>query len=171
MGPGLQGAGPRGPGAPGKWRTRDGFVDAVEAVIKQDVVDIMLVSVSDSSASSHATPSPATGMKPAIRADDATNISVMRGSPYATMPSRPSPRRLAVARAFGRGDAKPNARNLTHRSRPLWRTDDDVFSTPIRSLEGLQRLSRRRGRRSDFRYFFEVFNPDAGLICTDVMPY
>ena len=49
MGPGLHAVGPAagGQGATPRFRTRAEFLDSIEAVVKQDVVDIMLTSVSN----------------------------------------------------------------------------------------------------------------------------
>ena len=151
-------------------RTRDEFIEAIEAVIKQDVVDIMLVSASNLERLVARDAFAGTGVKPAIRANDATDIWVVRGSPYATQAVAAVPHRLAVAGALGRGDAQSQRQDRADRPRPLFRH--------------LQRRSRRRSRlargfsafradaaANDFRYFLEVFNPNAGLIPPDVMPY
>ena len=49
MGPGLHAVGPaREPdGAAARLRTREEFLDSIEAIIRQDIVDIMLTSVSN----------------------------------------------------------------------------------------------------------------------------
>ena len=46
MGPGLHAVGPASAGA--RFKTRAEFLDSIEAIVKQDVVDIMLTSVSNS---------------------------------------------------------------------------------------------------------------------------
>ena len=49
MGPGLHAVGParRHNGEAPRFRTRAEFIDSIEAIVKQDVVDIMLTSVSN----------------------------------------------------------------------------------------------------------------------------
>jgi len=143
-GAGLQGAGPARAGAPGKWRTREAFIGGVETVIKQDVVDIMLVSVSNLERLVAHDAFAATGVKPAIRANDATDIWVMRGSPYATKPSRRSAR-LVVAGAVGRRHAAPQRQGRADRSRPLFRHLQRRSRRRPRVARSLQRVSRRRG--------------------------
>ena len=170
MGPGLQGAGPARAGAPGKWRTREAFIGGVETVIKQDVVDIMLVSVSNLERLVAHDAFAATGVKPAIRANDATDIWVMRGSPYATKPSRPF--RTASLSRVRSGGAMP------HPNAKVALTDLGLYSVTFSGdldadRESLEAFSafRADAAANDFRYFFEVFNPNAGLIAPDVMPY
>ena len=169
-GPGIQGAGPARPGAPGKWRTREAFVDGVEAVIKQDVVDIMLVSVSNLERLVARDAFAGTGVKPAIRANDATDIWVVRGSPYATKPSRPF--RTASLSRVRSGGATP------HPNAKIALTDLGLYSVTFSGdldadLAHLEAFSafRAEAAANDFRYFLEVFNPNAGLIAPDVMPY
>jgi len=170
MGPGIQGAGPARAGEPGKWRTREAFVNGVEAVIKQDVVDIMLVSASNLERLVARDAFADTGVKPAIRANDATDVWVVRGSPYATKPSRPF--RTASLSRVRSGGATP------HPNAKIALTDLGLYSVTfsgdldadIASLEAFSAF-RADAAANDFRYFFEVFNPNAGLIAPDVMPY
>jgi hypothetical protein len=170
MGPGLQGAGPPRPGAPGKWRTREAFIDGVEAVIKQDVVDIMLTSASNLERLVARDAFAGTGVKPAVRANDATDIWVVRGSPYATKPSRPF--RSASLSRVRSGGATP------HPNAKIALTDLGLYSVTfsgdldadLAHLEAFNAF-RAEAAANDFRYFLEVFNPNAGLIAPDVMPY
>jgi hypothetical protein len=139
-------------------------------VIKQDVVDIMLVSVSNLERLVAHDAFAATGVKPAIRANDATDIWVMRGSPYATKPSRPF--RTASLSRVRSGGAMP------HPNAKVALTDLGLYSVTFSGdldadRESLEAFSafRADAAANDFRYFFEVFNPNAGLIAPDVMPY
>ena len=145
-GPGIQGAGPARSGEPGKWRTREEFIDGVEAVIKQDIVDIMLVSASNLERLVARDAFAGTGVKPAIRANDATDIWVVRGStlPEASRRGRSAPPRC---RACARAGATP------HPNAKIALTDLGLYSVTfssdldadLASLRGLQRIPRRRG--------------------------
>ena len=65
MGPGLHAVGPAPTTAGGAaFRTRAEFLDSIEAIVKQDIVDIMLTSVSNLESSSSATPSPERASSP-----------------------------------------------------------------------------------------------------------
>ena len=170
MGPGLQGAGPARSGEPGKWQTREQFIDGVEAIVKQDVVDIMLVSASNLERLAARNAFADTGVKPAIRANDATDVWVMRGSPYASKPSLPF--RTASLSRVRSGSATP------HPDAKIALTDLGLYSVTfsgdlqadLASLEAFNAF-RADAEANDFRYFLEVFNPNAGLIPPDVMPY
>ena len=161
MGPGIQGAGPDRSGQSGKWRTREAFIDGVEAVIKQDVVDIMLTRPPISNAWSARDAFAGTGVKPAIRANDATDIWGVRGATYATKPSRPF--RSASLSRVRSGGATP------HPNAKIALTDLGLYSMTFSNdldadLESLEAYSEFRAdaAANDFRYFLEVFNPNAG---------
>src|SRR5580658_6162409 len=91
MGPGLHAVGPaRGPGgATRRFATRAEFLDSIEAIVKQDVVDIMLTSASNMEQLAKRRAFAGAGVKPAIRANDTTDIWRHRGSNHPKHPSRP----------------------------------------------------------------------------------
>src|SRR5271163_5003601 len=91
MGPGLHAVGParERDGTSKRLRTRAEFIESIEAVIKQDIVDIMLTSASNLERLVQREAFAGTGVKPAIRANDATDIWVHRGSDHPKHPSRP----------------------------------------------------------------------------------
>ena len=161
MGPGLQGAGPaRAEARPGKWRTREAFIDGVEAVIKQDIVDIMLVSASNLERLVERDAFAGTGVKPAIRANDATDIWVQRGSTYATKPSRPF-RTASLSRVrYGGPTPQPNAKIALTDLGLYSITFTNDLDADLASLEAFSEF-RADAAANDFRYFLEVFNPNA----------
>ena len=91
MGPGLHGVGKAAGqgGNPGRLRTRGEFIDSIAAVIRQDIVDIMLTSVSNLERLVARDAFADSKVKPAIRANDTTDIWVVRGAKYSASPSRP----------------------------------------------------------------------------------
>ena len=91
MGPSLTWTGPkREPdGSFTRYRTRDEFLDQIRAVVRQGIVDIMLMSASNMerlTAEGLFADSP---VKAAIRANDTSDIWRMRGAAYHDEPSRP----------------------------------------------------------------------------------
>ena len=76
MGPGLHGVGlaRERDGSSKRFRTRAEFVAAIEAMIRQDIVDLMLTSASNLERLVARDAFAGTGVKPAIRANDTTDI-------------------------------------------------------------------------------------------------
>src|SRR5579863_3587917 len=91
MGPGLHAVGPiRTPdGAPPRLRTRAEFLNECKKIIEQDIVDILLASASNIEALVDEGAFHGTGVKPAIRANDTTDVWRHRGATHHETPSRP----------------------------------------------------------------------------------
>ena len=91
MGPSLTSTGPnRAPdGSWSRYRTRAEFLEQIRAIVAQDIVDIMLVSASNLEQLADAGVFKDSAVKPAIRANDTTDIWVVRGGSYSSRPSRP----------------------------------------------------------------------------------
>src|SRR5208282_999189 len=108
MGPGLHSVGParQRDGTSTRLRTRAEFIESIEAVIKQDIVDVMLTSASNLERLVQRNAFAGTGVKPTIRANDATDIWVHRGSNHPKHPSRPF-RTVSLSRVRS-GTATPN---------------------------------------------------------------
>jgi hypothetical protein len=149
MGPGLHAVGParEADGTARRLRTRAEFLESIEAIVRQDIVDVMLTSVSNLEKLVNRDAFSGTGVKPAIRANDATDIWRHRGGSHHLEPSRPF-RTASLARA-----------------KPL--TDLGLYSiTFTNSLEAnLDSLKAFAEFRADaaangFSYFLEVFNPN-----------
>ena len=87
MGPGLHATG----AAPGQahFKTRAQFLDLIEVIVKQDVVDIMLTSVSNLESLVKRNVFAGTGVKPVVRANDTTDVWRHRGASFHNQPSRP----------------------------------------------------------------------------------
>jgi hypothetical protein len=154
MGPSLTSTGPhRAPdGSWSRYRSRAEFLDQIKAIVAQDVVDIMLVSASNLELLAEDGVFRGSAVKPAIRANDTTDIWVVRGNTYSSKPSRPF-----------------RSANLRH-SKAL--TDLGLYSITFNNdLDAdYASLNAFRDFRADaqaagFRYFLEVFNPnvDCGL--------
>nr|WP_321984476.1 hypothetical protein [uncultured Lichenicoccus sp.] len=151
MGPSLTSTGPARDrdGTYSRHRTRAEFLDEIRLVIEQDVVDIMLASVSNIERLRETGAFRGSGVTPAIRANDATDIWVCRGASYATQPSR----------GYRSADLDL-ARTATGASLGLYSiTFNNDLGADIASLDAFAEF-RRDARRLGWRYFLEVFNPN-----------
>ncbi|MGE3295251.1 MAG: hypothetical protein AB7O95_28130 [Geminicoccaceae bacterium] len=162
MGSGVTGTGfiAGGKGVAPRRRTRPEFLDAIQAVIEQDVVDIMLVSVANLDLLHRRGAFGGSAVKPAIRANDTTDCwgSIRHGT-YAQHASRPF-RTANLSRVmYGTDRPAPGA--------PITGTDLGLYSitfvndidADVRSLEAFAEF-RREAAANGFKYFYEVFNPN-----------
>jgi DhnA family fructose-bisphosphate aldolase class Ia len=162
MGPSITSMGPHR-AADGSWtryRTRQEFLAQIKALVEQDIVDVMLVSASNLELLSEAGVFRNSAVKPVIRANDATDIWVVRGGTYHKQASRPF-RSASLARVV---------KGLTDLGLYSVTFNNDL-EADIRSLEAFAAF-RQEAAQAGFKYFLEVFNPnvDAGL-SPDVMPH
>jgi hypothetical protein len=149
MGPGLHAHGPAPTvdGAPPRFRTRAEFLDSIEAVVKQDVVDIMLTSVSNLEALVKRNVFAGTGVKPVIRANDTTDVWRHRGASFHNQPSRPF-----------RTAALEHVKPLTDLGLYSITFTNDIEADHL-SLEAFTDF-RDDAEANGFSYFLEVFNPN-----------
>ncbi len=159
MGPGLHAVGPKreADGTSQRLRTRAEFLDSIAAVVRQDIVDIMLTSVSNLERLRERNAFEGSGVKAAIRANDTTDIWVHRGANYHAEPSRPF-RTASLRPAKALTDL--GLYSITFNGRLEW---------DWRSLEAFAAF-RADAAANGFRYFLEVFNPNAGDIAEADIP-
>ena len=163
MGSGITTAGPRhdAQGESTGWKTRHAYLEQIRAVLRQDIVDIMLTSASNFEILQNDGVFRGSAVKPAIRANDATDCwGGIRGSGYAKEQSRPF-RTANLSRVmYGRPDGRAGD--------PVTGTDLGLYSitfnndldADIRSLDAFAAF-RDEAARLHFSYFLEVFNPNA----------
>jgi hypothetical protein len=163
MGSGVTTAGPRfdTEGHVIGWKTRRDYLDQIAAVVKQDIVDIMLTSVSNMEILHEEGVYKGSAVKPAIRANDATDCwGGIRGATYPNHASRPF--RTAVLSRVMYGSLEPEP------GQPITGTDLGLYSVTfnntldddIRSLDAFTQF-RAEAAKIGFSYFLEVFNPNA----------
>jgi len=161
MGPSIGSAGPHR-GADGSWsrlRTRGEFLDQIRAIVKQDIVDVMLVSASNVEVLVREGLFDGSAVKPAIRANDTTDIWVMRGAAYARSPSRPF-RSASLAHVRPYTDLGLYSVTFNH-----------DLDADIASLEAFKSF-RADAAANGFSYFLEVFNPNVDArIAPDLLPH
>ncbi len=162
MGPSLTSTGPhRAPdGTWTRYRTRDEFLGQVKAIVAQDIVDIMLVSASNLERLAEDGVFRNSAVKPAIRANDTTDIWVVRGNSYSSRPSRPF-RSASLAHNVARTDL--GLYSIT------FNNDLDADYASLQAFRDFRTDAAAVG----FNYFLEVFNPnvDCGLDAAAVPAY
>lgn len=142
-----------------RYRTRAEFLDQVKAVIAQDVVDIMLTSASNLELLMESGAYAGSNVKPAIRANDTTDIWVGRGASYSKQPSRPfRTASLAV--------------NRRHTDLGLYSiTFNNDLEADYNSLLAFLDFVRDADT-SGFNHFLEVFNPNVDTgIAPELLPH
>jgi hypothetical protein len=80
---------PSGTAGPGRYRTREQYLDAMRALLAQGEVDIMLTSASNGERLARDKELEKTAITLAVRANDTTDVWNQRGSAYTAVPSRP----------------------------------------------------------------------------------
>lgn len=148
MGPGLRAEGWAREGDPASpLRTREAFLRSIEAIVRQDLVDIMLTSVSNLEQLVKRNAFAHSAVKPAIRANDATDVWRYRGASHHLAPSRPF-RSASLRHVKGLTDLGLYSITFTN--------DIDA---DLASLEAFREF-RQDAEANGFSYFLEVFNPN-----------
>ena len=167
MGFGLPGAGPhrQADGSSARYRTREEFLDQVRAIVRQDLVDVMLLSASSLEKLAEEGLFGESHVTPAVRANDATDIWRLRGARYHHVPSRPF-RSASLPRVMhGTPVPPPPGAPVTGTDLGLYSvTFNNDTAADVASLEAFAEF-RAEAAALGFRYFLEVFNPniDAGI--------
>ena len=161
MGPSLTSSGPHRnkDGSSTRHRTRAEFLDQIRAIVRQDVLDIMLLSVSNLELLNEDKLFQKSAVQPAIRANDTTCVWRLRGATYHHSPSRPF--RTASLPRVMYGAAKPPAnKRIKGTDLGLYSiTFNNDLDADIRSLEAFAEFHEEAASLG-FRYFLEVFNPN-----------
>ncbi|MBV8106643.1 MAG: hypothetical protein JO223_18830 [Hyphomicrobiales bacterium] len=149
MGPGLHAVGSarQKDGSAARFSTREEFLDSIEAILRQDIVDIMLTSVSNLERLAKRNAFAGAGVKPAIRANDTTDTWRHRGAYYHNAPSRPF-RTASLA----------HVRPLTDLALYSITFTNDI-DADVASLEAFKAF-RADAAAHGVSYFLEVFNPN-----------
>jgi hypothetical protein len=149
MGPSLAGCGPKREkdGTSIRNVTRAEFLDNIAAIVKQDIVDIMLTSISNLEVLVEKGVFKKSKVKPAIRANDTTDVWVGRGGTYSTFPSRPF-------RSASLSHTKPFT-NLGLYSMTFNNNLESDYESLVHFAE-----FREDAAKNKFKYFLEVFNPN-----------
>ena len=135
-----------------RFRTRAEFLESIGEVIRQDLVDIMLVSASNLEALQKKKAFEGSAVKPAFRANDTSEIWGARPASYGKTPSYPF-----------------RTANLSH-VKEAKLTDLGLYSitflndveADVRALEAFKEF-RADAAANGIKYFLEVFNPNVDV--------
>ena len=138
-----------------RYRTRSEFLDAITQIIRQDQVDIMLLSASNLEVLKEAGVFDGSAVKPAFRANDTTDIWSARFSAYGKLGASRPFRTASLRRVAEAGLTDLALYSMT------FVNDIDV---DLRSLEAFKTF-RDEAAANGIQYFLEVFNPniDCGI--------
>lgn len=145
----------------GKFRSLPEFQECIRQIVRQGLVDIMLMSTYVSSIltiqerlfdNSHVTP--------AARANDTTDIHVMREGVYPSAPSRPFRTATIDHIQCGKIDCQPGERILGANLGLYSVTFNNDVDLDRQTLEHYREF-RIEAERKGFRHFLEVFDPNA----------
>ncbi|MDB5289893.1 MAG: hypothetical protein JWL69_1134 [Phycisphaerales bacterium] len=151
----------------GKVRSLAEYRDQMREIVKQGLVDIMLMSASTSEAltirekifeDSHVTP--------AVRANDTTDIHLMAGSSFAAEPSRPFRSATIEQIQSGRINPTDSQRQLGADLGLYSITPNNHIEFDYATVEAYKQF-RIEAELKGFRHFLEVFDPNA---CGDKCP-
>ena len=142
--------------ATGRPRSLAAFRDQMREVVRQGLVDIMLMSASTNDVLAAEGVFAGSGVTPAVRANDSTDIHVLAGAPYPTQPSRPL--RTPRIDEIMRGGTDLALYSLT----PAGDAERDATA-----LEAYRDF-RAEAERAGLRHFLEVFAPNVAPPMPDV---
>lgn len=157
---GAPGRSPEAHGGEVSYRTLQEFRDIIEQIVEQGLVDIMLMSAHTNEILNiqkrifdkrHVTP--------AARANDTTDIHVIRGSRYPTQPSLPFRTATLDHIQCGHLDCHPQERHL---GANLGLYSITFNNDSVLDREALQQYKdfRLEAERKGFRHFLEIFDPN-----------
>jgi hypothetical protein len=143
-----------------RYRSLSEFRDIIAAIVEQKLVDIMLMSASTSEVLTiHRRLFDNSPVTPAARANDTTDIHIIRGSKYPADPSRPFRTATLDHIQCGHLDCKPADRTLGANLGLYSITFNNDTQLDRESLEEYKQF-RLEAERKGFRHFLEVFDPN-----------
>jgi hypothetical protein len=154
-----------------RFRSLAEFRDLIAQIIEQRLVDIMLMSASTSEVMTiHRRLFDNSPVTPAARANDTTDIHIIRGAKYPTEPSRPFRTATLDHIQCGHVDCKPEERGLGADLGLYSITFNNDTALDRESLEAYREF-RIEAERKGFRHFLEVFDPNTpDAVAPDKLP-
>src|SRR5262245_22486300 len=170
-----------GVGAPGRlpephademqFRTMNEFRAIIREIVRQELVDIMLMSasMSDLLTNKERIFDDST-VTPAVRANDTTDIHAVRGGKYVTHPSMPFRTATVDHIQCGHIDCQPHERYVGANLGLYSVTFNNDPERDRRTLEEYTRF-RIEAERKGFKHFLEVFDPNVvGAVAPELLP-
>src|SRR5579864_4230579 len=141
-----------------RYRSFPEFRDIIEQIVAQGLVDIMLLSASTSEALTiHKRIFDKSRVTPAARANDTTDIHIVRGSRYPAEPSLPFRTATLDHIQCGHLDCTPDERHL---GADLGLYSITFMNDPALDRQALEEYKafRQEAERKGFRHFLEIFD-------------
>jgi hypothetical protein len=143
-----------------RYRSLAEFRDVIVQIVEQKLVDIMLMSASTSEALTiHRRLFDSSPVTPAARANDTTDIHIVRGGKYVSQPSLPFRTATLDHIQCGHLDCAPGERALGA-NLGLYSITFQNDAEQDRAALGEYREFRLEAERKGFRHFLEVFDPN-----------
>jgi hypothetical protein len=144
-----------------RFRALAEYRDQIRQVVEQGVVDIMLMSASTNDVLVHQERLfERSSVTSAARANDTTDIFVLRGNKYIEQPARPHRTALLDHIQCGHVDCESDERSRGTNLGLYSVTFNNRLDDDLRTLEQYRRF-REEAERKGFRHFLEVFDPNA----------
>jgi hypothetical protein len=143
-----------------RYRSLAEFRDVIEQIVGQALVDVMLMSASTNEVLTiHKRLFDDSPVTPAARANDTTDIHILRGSKYPAQPSLPFRTTTLDHIQCGHLDCAPEER---HRGANLGLYSITFNNDAALDREALEQYKafRLEAERKGFRHFLEVFDPN-----------
>ncbi len=143
-----------------RYRTLSEFRDVIAQIVEQKLVDVMLMAASTSEVLTiHRRLFDDSPVTPAARANDTTDIHVVRGSKYPGQPSLPFRTATLDHIQCGHLDCKPEERRLGANLGLYSITFNNDATLDRVALEEYKQF-RHEAERKGFQHFLEVFDPN-----------
>jgi hypothetical protein len=143
-----------------RYRSLAEFRDIVAQIVEEELVDIMLMSASTSEVLTiQRRLFDNSSVTPAARANDTTDIHIIRGSKYPSSPSLPFRTATLDHIQCGHLDCKPEERTLGANLGLYSITFNNDTALDRAALEEYRQF-RLEAERKGFRHFLEVFDPN-----------
>jgi hypothetical protein len=145
----------------GKARSLNEYRDQMREIVKQGLVDIMLMSASTSEVLTiRERVFENSRVTPAVRANDTTDIHLMAGSTFASEPSRPFRSATIEQIQGGKINPSPEERRLGADLGLYSITPNNRIEFDYATVEAYRQF-RIEAEQKGFRHFLEVFDPNA----------
>jgi hypothetical protein len=143
-----------------RYRSLAEFRDIITQIVEANLVDIMLMSASTSEVLTiHKRLFDNSPVTPSVRANDTTDIHIIRGSKYPSSPSLPFRTATLDHIQCGHLDCKPEERHLGANLGLYSITFNNDAVLDRAALEEYKQF-RLEAERKGFRHFLEVFDPN-----------
>ncbi|MEZ6069340.1 MAG: hypothetical protein R3C10_03505 [Pirellulales bacterium] len=161
FGMGAPGQSPESHNGEARFRTLAEYREQIAQIVDQGLVDIMLMSASTNDVLNYGGGIfQDSAVTPACRANDASDVHVVRRGVYPSVPSRPFRTATIDHIQCGHLDCSPEERSRGVDLGLYSVTFNNRFEEDLRTLEAYNAF-RVEAERLGFRHFLEVFDPNA----------